>query len=74
MMTTVPLHCRCVVMGVTTQYLRYVPGPVFGLVGTGRCVRLVTRFSQVGKFLAVSACERVLIWDLRREAKVGGEV
>lgn len=57
-------------MGVTTQYLRYVPGQVFGLVGTGRCVRLVTRFSQVGKFLAVSACERVLIWDLRREAKV----
>ncbi|XP_045126628.1 WD repeat-containing protein 3-like isoform X2 [Portunus trituberculatus] len=57
-------------MGVTTQYLRYVPGQVFGLVGTGRCVRLVTRFSQLGKFLAVPACERVLIWDLRRETKV----
>lgn len=57
-------------MGVTTQYLRYVPGQVFGLVGTGRCVCFVTRFSQVGKFLAAPACERVLIWDLRREAKV----
>ncbi|XP_069956635.1 WD repeat-containing protein 3 isoform X1 [Cherax quadricarinatus] len=54
----------------TTQYLRYVPGSVFGLVGTGRCVRFVTRFSQTAKYVAVPACERVLVWDIRRATKV----
>ncbi|XP_071524074.1 WD repeat-containing protein 3 [Panulirus ornatus] len=57
-------------MGITTQYLRYVPGSVFGLVGTGRCVRFITRFSQRAKCVAVPACENVLVWDIRKTAKV----
>lgn len=56
-------------MGLTTQYLRYVPDSVFGVIGTARCVRFVTRFSQTGKFLAVPACEHVIIWDTKRAAK-----
>ncbi|XP_042222099.1 WD repeat-containing protein 3-like [Homarus americanus] len=57
-------------MGLTTQYLRYVPGSVFGLVGSSRCVRFVTRFSQTAKYVAVPACQHVLIWDTRRAIKV----
>lgn len=56
-------------MGLTTQYLRYVPASVFGVIGTARCVRFVTRFSQQGKYIAVPACELVLIWDIKRGAK-----
>ncbi|CAL4083170.1 unnamed protein product, partial [Meganyctiphanes norvegica] len=57
-------------MVLTTQYLRYVPGSVFGLVGSGQCVKFVTRFSQVAKYVAVPACENVLIWDSKRSSKV----
>jgi len=57
-------------MGLTTQYLRYVPGSVFGLVGSGQCVKFVTRFSQSAKYVAVPACENVFIWDSKRSMKV----
>ncbi|XP_045592640.1 LOW QUALITY PROTEIN: WD repeat-containing protein 3 [Procambarus clarkii] len=57
-------------MGITTQYLRYVPGSLFGLIGTGRCIRFVTRFSQTAKYVAVPACEHVFVWDIRRAVKV----
>lgn len=57
-------------MVITDQYLRYVPGSVFGLVGSGQCVKFVTRFSQAAKYVAVPACENVLIWDSRRSTKV----
>lgn len=58
-------------MGLTTQYLRYVPGSAFGLVGTERCVRFVTKYSQTGRYVAAPACEFVLIWDCKRSSKVG---
>ncbi|ROT67348.1 hypothetical protein C7M84_014583 [Penaeus vannamei] len=57
-------------MGLTTQYLRYVPGSAFGLVGTERCVRFVTKYSQTGRYVAAPACEFVLIWDCKRSSKV----
>ncbi|XP_068236642.1 WD repeat-containing protein 3 [Palaemon carinicauda] len=56
-------------MGLTTQYLRYVSSSVFGVIGKAGCVRFVTRFSQQGKYVAVPACEQVLIWDTKRGAK-----
>ncbi|KAK3871412.1 hypothetical protein Pcinc_023437 [Petrolisthes cinctipes] len=57
-------------MGITTQYLRYIPSTVLGLVGTGNCICFITRFSQTAKYVAVPACERVIVWDTRRQTKV----
>ncbi|KAK7017057.1 Dip2/Utp12 protein, partial [Halocaridina rubra] len=57
-------------MGITTQYLRYVPGSVFGVIGTSRCIRFIIKYGQAGKFIAAAACEKVFIWDVKRSIKV----
>ncbi|XP_072390913.1 WD repeat-containing protein 3 isoform X3 [Diabrotica undecimpunctata] len=53
-------------MGLTKQYLRYVPSGNFNIIATQSCnVCFVTLEGQVGRFLAVGACEHIIIWDLR---------
>lgn len=58
-------------MGLTKQYLRYVPGPVLGLVGGQKSNVVFLDIKGVkGKYCAVGACENVLVWDLRTGEKV----
>ncbi|XP_071495513.1 WD repeat-containing protein 3-like [Diadema antillarum] len=54
-------------MGLTKQYLRYVPSAVFGVVGTTTANVVFTSDHQ---FAAVAAVEHVFIWDLRKGEKV----
>uniref|UniRef100_F6ZG14 WD repeat-containing protein 3 n=2 Tax=Ornithorhynchus anatinus TaxID=9258 RepID=F6ZG14_ORNAN len=58
-------------MGLTRQYLRYVAGAVFGLVGSqkGNAV-FVTLRGEKGRYVAVPACEHVFIWDPRKGEKI----
>ncbi|XP_062586296.1 WD repeat-containing protein 3-like [Saccostrea cucullata] len=57
-------------MGVTKQYLRYVPGPVLGLIGGQKSNVVFLDIKGVkGKYCAVGACENVLVWDLRTGEK-----
>lgn len=57
-------------MVVNKQYLRYVPGSMFGIIGHGTCIHFITRFEQKEKCVAVPACEKVFVWDLRKKVKV----
>lgn len=53
-------------MGLTKQYLRYVPSGNVNIITSPRCnVVFVTLEGQEGRFVAVGACEHVIIWDLR---------
>lgn len=54
-------------MGLTKQYLRYVPSAAFGIVGSSKAnIVTVDVNGQTGKFAAVTAVENVLIWDLKK--------
>lgn len=59
-------------MGLTKQYLRYVPSAVFGVIGSPKAnIAYVTiRGGEKGRFVAVAACEHVFIWDVRKAEKV----
>uniref|UniRef100_A0A8C9T7M5 WD repeat domain 3 n=1 Tax=Scleropages formosus TaxID=113540 RepID=A0A8C9T7M5_SCLFO len=59
-------------MGVTKQYLRYVPSAVFGVIGGPKAnVAYVTlRGGERGRHVAVAACEHVFVWDVRKAEKV----
>lgn len=53
-------------MGLTKQYLRYVPAGNFNIIASARCnVTFVTLEGQEGRFVAVGACEHIIVWDLR---------
>ncbi|XP_015606327.1 WD repeat-containing protein 3 [Cephus cinctus] len=53
-------------MGLTKQYLRYVPAGNLNIIASPKCnVVFVTLEGQEGRFVAAGACEHVLIWDLR---------
>ncbi|KAJ3662774.1 hypothetical protein Zmor_007103 [Zophobas morio] len=53
-------------MGLTKQYLRYVPAGNFNIIASQNCnVEFVTLEGQEGRFVAVGACEHIIIWDLR---------
>ncbi|XP_057671802.1 WD repeat-containing protein 3 [Diorhabda carinulata] len=53
-------------MGLTKQYLRYIPAGNFNIVASQACnVCFVTLDGQEGRFVAVGACEHIIIWDLR---------
>ncbi|XP_063403834.1 WD repeat-containing protein 3-like isoform X1 [Mytilus trossulus] len=57
-------------MGVTKQYLRYIPGPSFGVIGSSKANILFLDVRGVrGKYCAVGACEDVIVWDLRTGEK-----
>lgn len=58
-------------MGLTKEYLRYVPSGCFNIISSANCnVVFVTLDGQEGRFVAVGACEHVIIWDLRLGEKV----
>lgn len=58
-------------MGLTKQYLRYVPAGNFNIIANPNCNHaFITLEGQVGRFVAVGACEHVIIWDLRIGEKV----
>ncbi|XP_069862551.1 WD repeat-containing protein 3 [Dipodomys merriami] len=58
-------------MGLTKQYLRYVPSAVFGLIGSQKGnIVFVTLRGEKGRYVAVPACEHVFIWDLRKGEKI----
>lgn len=53
-------------MGLTKQYLRYVPAGNFNIIASPKCnVAFVTLEGQEGRFVAVGACEHIFVWDLR---------
>ncbi|XP_059475332.1 WD repeat-containing protein 3 [Neocloeon triangulifer] len=57
-------------MGLTKQYLRYVPDGVFNLIADSRCnVVFVTLHGQEGRFVAAGGGESVVVWDLRLSEK-----
>ncbi|XP_055954643.1 WD repeat-containing protein 3 [Patella vulgata] len=57
-------------MGITKQYLRFQPGPVFGVVGSlkSNIVYLDIQGSHA-KLCAVGSCEDVIVWDLKTQEK-----
>lgn len=61
-------------MGVTKQYLRYIPAGNTNIIVSPHCnVVFVTLENQEGRFVAAAACEHVYIWDLRLGEKVKTE-
>lgn len=53
-------------MGLTKQYLRYVPSSNFNIVCHPDCnIIFVTLNGIFDRFVAVGACENVIIWDMR---------
>ncbi|XP_050445481.1 WD repeat-containing protein 3 [Cataglyphis hispanica] len=53
-------------MGLTKQYLRYIPAGNTNIIASPRCnIVFVTLEDQEGRFVAAAACEHVYIWDLR---------
>ncbi|XP_076248996.1 WD repeat-containing protein 3 isoform X2 [Calliopsis andreniformis] len=53
-------------MGLTKQYLRYVPAGNLNIIASSSCnIIFVTLQGQQGRFVAVGACEHIFIWDLR---------
>ncbi|KAL4609161.1 WD repeat-containing protein 3 [Arapaima gigas] len=65
-------HAEETAMGVTKQYLRYVPSAVFGVIGSPKAnaAYVMLRGGERGRYVAVAACEHVFIWDVRRAEKV----
>lgn len=58
-------------MGLTKQYLRYVPAGNLNIIASPSCnIVFVILQGQEGRFVAVGACEHVFIWDLRLGEKV----
>lgn len=58
-------------MGLTKEYLRYVPSGSFSIIASAKCnIAFVTLDGQEGRFVAVGAAENVIIWDLRLGEKV----
>ncbi|XP_033226302.1 WD repeat-containing protein 3 [Belonocnema kinseyi] len=58
-------------MGLTKQYLRYVPAGILNIIASQKCnVVFVTLEAQEGRFVAAGASEHVFIWDLRLGEKV----
>ncbi|XP_045497720.1 WD repeat-containing protein 3 [Colias croceus] len=53
-------------MGLTKQYLRYAPSGTFNVVASSDCNSIhVTLNGISGRYIAVGACEHVIIWDMR---------
>lgn len=58
-------------MGLTKQYLRYLPAGNFNIIASSGCnVAFVVLNGQEGRYVAVGACEHVFVWDLRLGEKV----
>jgi hypothetical protein len=58
-------------MGLTKQYLRYIPAGNFNIIASSGCnVVFVTLEGQEGRFVGVGACEDIVVWDMRLGEKV----
>ena len=58
-------------MGVTKQYLRVAPGPVFGVVASQKAnIIALSGTKEQSTQCAVGACENVILWDLTTKQKV----
>ena len=58
-------------MGLTKQYLRYVPGPMFKVIASLKSNAVFVELrAQTGRYVAAGACENVIIWDSRTGEKV----
>ena len=58
-------------MGLTKQYLRYVPGPIFNVVASLKSNAVFVQLrAQIGRYVAAAGCENVIIWDSRTGEKV----
>jgi len=53
-----------------TNYNRFKAHSVAGLIGIGKGISFVPHHSQTKKFVAVTANELVIIWDLKKKSKV----
>ena len=61
----------CINMGLTKQYLRYASAGKFNIISSSNCnVVFVTLEGQLGRYVAVGACEDVIVWDMRLGEKV----
>ncbi|PZC82992.1 hypothetical protein B5X24_HaOG208859 [Helicoverpa armigera] len=53
-------------MGLTKQYLRYAPSGTFNVIASADCNSAHVSLNGVsGRYIAVGACEHVVIWDMR---------
>ncbi|XP_068631733.1 WD repeat-containing protein 3 [Battus philenor] len=53
-------------MGLTKQYLRYAPSGTFNIIASADCNSTHVSLNGVsGRYVAVGACEHVIIWDMR---------
>ncbi|CAH0719479.1 unnamed protein product, partial [Brenthis ino] len=53
-------------MGLTKQYLRYVPSGTFNVIASPDSNSThITLNGVSGRYIAVGACEHVIIWDMR---------
>ncbi|CAK1547083.1 unnamed protein product [Leptosia nina] len=53
-------------MGLTKQYLRYAPSGTFNVVTSPDCNSIHVALNGIsGRYIAVGACEHVIIWDMR---------
>ncbi|XP_035778768.1 WD repeat-containing protein 3-like [Anopheles albimanus] len=58
-------------MGLTKQYLSYVPDASFNIIASGRAnVSFVTVNGIDGRYVMVAAAEKVIIWNMRLGEKV----
>lgn len=58
-------------MGLTKQYLRYAPSGTFNVIASADCNSAHVSLNGVsGRYMAVGACEHVVIWDMRLGEKV----
>uniref|UniRef100_T1JD22 Small-subunit processome Utp12 domain-containing protein n=1 Tax=Strigamia maritima TaxID=126957 RepID=T1JD22_STRMM len=57
-------------MGLTEQYRRFISGPVFGLIGNNASIIHLPKNGINDRYVAASACENILIWDLQKCEKV----
>ncbi|XP_026753064.3 WD repeat-containing protein 3 [Galleria mellonella] len=53
-------------MGLTKQYLRYAPSGTFNIIASAECNSTHVSLKGIsGRYIAVGACEHVIIWDMR---------
>lgn len=54
----------------TRQYLRFEPSSVFGVIASSTAKILHVDLNNKCNFVAVPACEDVLLWNLQTKEKV----
>lgn len=65
------MHKTSSKLGLTKQYLRYVPAGNANIIVSPQCnVVFVQLQGQESRYVAAAACEHVYIWDLRLIEKV----